>query len=58
MIKIDQNKCVGCGLCAGQHPESFQMNLDGKAEVINSQETPGAQKAISDCPAGAISSVK
>jgi len=58
MIKVDQNKCIGCGLCAGKYPETFQMNLDGKSEVINNKETPGAKESIADCPVKAISLTK
>lgn len=54
MIKIDQNKCIGCGLCAGLCPEVFQMNLDGKAEVINNQITAAAKNAAENCPVETI----
>ena len=30
---VDQNVCIGCGLCAGMVPEVFRMNDDGKAEA-------------------------
>jgi ferredoxin len=55
MIKVDQNKCIGCGLCAGKCPETFQMNLDGKSELINDKNTPCAQEVVRDCPTKAIS---
>lgn len=29
---VDQNLCIGCGLCAGIVSDVFQMNDDGKAE--------------------------
>ncbi|MFA6995168.1 MAG: ferredoxin [Patescibacteria group bacterium] len=58
MVKVDQNKCIGCGLCAGLCPETFSMNLDGKAEVIKTQETPGAKDAAASCPVEAISLTK
>jgi ferredoxin len=54
MVKVDPSKCVGCGLCAGLAPETFQMNLDGKSEVINSQVTAGAKQAAAGCPTEAI----
>ena len=55
MIKIDQNKCIGCGLCAGNYPDNFAMNSEGKAEVINSQENENNNQAVQDCPVEAIS---
>ena len=58
MVKVDQNKCIGCGLCASLYPDTFQMNLDGKAEVIKTPETPDAKKAAAACPVEAISLTK
>ncbi|MFA5886952.1 MAG: ferredoxin [Patescibacteria group bacterium] len=55
MVKVDQNKCIGCGMCASLCPEIFQMNLNGKAEVVNSQENDNALKASESCPVEAIS---
>ncbi len=55
MVKVDQNKCIGCGMCASLCPEIFQMNLNGKAEVVSSQENDSALKASEACPVEAIS---
>ena len=30
---VDQDMCIGCGLCEGTCPEIFQMNDAGKAEA-------------------------
>jgi ferredoxin len=54
MVKVDQDKCIGCGLCAGMCPETFQMNLTGKSEVSNAQVTECAEKAAGACPVEAI----
>jgi len=54
MIKIDQEKCIGCGLCAGTSPENFVMNADGKAEPINDEANEAAETAAANCPVGAI----
>lgn len=56
MLKINQDTCIGCGLCAGSYPDTFVMNSDGKAEVENPQEDDDNIQAIDDCPVGAISS--
>jgi ferredoxin len=55
MIKVDQNKCVGCGLCVGMCPEIFALNLDGKSEVIAQVNEAAAKEAASACPVEAIS---
>jgi len=55
MLKIDQNKCIGCGLCVNSYPENFAMNMEGKAEVINSEVNDSNRQAINDCPMEAIS---
>ncbi|MDD2354020.1 MAG: ferredoxin [Patescibacteria group bacterium] len=55
MVKVDQNKCIGCGLCAGMCPETFQMNADNKSEVINPQDTDCSKNAEQNCPVQAIS---
>ncbi|MGI5827322.1 MAG: ferredoxin [Patescibacteria group bacterium] len=56
MIKVDQEACIGCGLCASLHPEIFAIDADGKAEVINPDgDKNEGEEAAAACPAGAIS---
>lgn len=55
MIKVDKNKCIGCGLCAGLCPENFQMDADGKSEVIDQKVIPCVKEAAQRCPVKAIS---
>lgn len=55
MIKVDQNKCVGCGLCVGMCSDVFALNLDGKSEVIAQVNEEGAKEAAAACPVEAIS---
>ena len=54
---VDQDMCIGCGLCEGTCPEVFRMNDDGKAEAY-ADTTPDVQdsvlEAIDGCPVGAI----
>ncbi len=54
MVRIDKSLCAGCGLCAGLCPDSFQLNLDGKAEVIKTEVSDCAKSAAENCPVGAI----
>jgi ferredoxin len=55
MVKIDQNKCIGCGLCASMCPETFVMNANSKSEVVKSDVTDCAKSAAENCPVEAIS---
>ena len=54
---IDADICTGCELCTQIAENTFAMNDDGVAEVINatgdSEET--IQEAIDSCPVEAIS---
>ncbi len=54
MVKVDQDKCIGCGLCSGMCPETFVMNGDGKSEVIDPKATDCAKEAAANCPVNAI----
>lgn len=53
MLRINKEKCIGCGICAAECPGGSEMKEDGKAEVIDSEklEKCGGE---SICPYGAI----
>ena len=52
MVCIDQEKCIGCGLCAGDCL-GWAISMDsGKAEVVKDCFHCGHCVAI--CPAGAV----
>ena len=57
-LKVDKNKCIGCGLCATLAINTFEIEDDGKSKVINEEgDSEGDIKnAIKSCPVGAISS--
>ncbi len=57
MVKVDREKCIGCGLCAQTCEEVFEMK-EGKSSVKQGQENSEAEcvkEAIANCPVGAIS---
>jgi len=55
--KINQEKCIGCGVCVATCPEGVELGEDGKAKIINQEKLEeGGGKDI--CPYGAIEEVK
>ena len=52
---VDQDICIGCGMCSGIEPDAFRMNSDGKAECYAEGDDAKVQEAIDSCPVGAIS---
>ena len=53
MVKVDKNKCIGCGACISVCPEGFELK-DGKSIVKNTGASC-IDKAIESCPVQAIS---
>lgn len=59
--KIDQGKCIGCGLCANlTNDKVFRINDEGKAEIYGGCEgwegcDEKVAEAIESCPVQAIS---
>ncbi|MEK6906468.1 MAG: ferredoxin [Nanoarchaeota archaeon] len=55
VIKIDKEKCIGCGLCASTCSEVFELKDDMKAYVKKQKNLPCVIEAIESCPVEAIS---
>lgn len=55
MITVNKELCIGCGACAALCPDVFQMNAEGKSEVINQSNMECAKNAVDGCPVQAIS---
>jgi len=55
-IKVDKEKCIGCGACVSVCPKAFKLE-GGKAVVIKEdvKEITCENEAESMCPVGAIS---
>ncbi len=54
VIKIDEEKCTGCGLCVPDCPEGALQIIDGKARLISDLFCDGLGACIGSCPEGAI----
>ncbi|MHA1682914.1 MAG: ATP-binding protein [Promethearchaeota archaeon] len=54
IIKIDQDLCTGCGICANGCPEGAIQIIDGKARLVSELFCDGLGACIGDCPEGAI----
>lgn len=55
IIKIDENKCNGCGLCADACHEGAIKIIDGKARLIRDDYCDGLGDCLPVCPTEAIS---
>jgi len=53
-IKIDEEKCDGCGLCIPSCPEGALQIVDGKARLVKESFCDGLGACLGDCPRGAL----
>ena len=54
IIRIDEDKCTGCGLCIPNCPEGALQIIDGKARLVSDLFCDGLGACIGHCPEGAI----
>ena len=55
IIKIDEEKCNGCGLCASACHEGAIDIINGKAKLVRENFCDGFGDCLPGCPVGAIS---
>lgn len=54
IVKIDQEKCDGCGQCVTPCAEGAIAIVDGKARVLRDELCDGAGFCLGVCPNGAL----
>ena len=54
IIKIDEERCNGCGVCIPNCPEGALKVIDGKLRLISDLFCDGLGACIGHCPTGAI----
>jgi len=58
MVKVNKDKCIGCGYCTSVCPDVFELGDDGKSRVKENADLKKNKKCIKEakggCPAGAI----
>ena len=54
IIRIDEEKCNGCGLCAEACHEGAIDMVDGKAKLVRENFCDGFGDCLPACPTGAI----
>ena len=55
IIRIDKEKCNGCGVCADACHEGAIDIINGKAELVREHFCDGLGDCLPECPTGAIS---
>ncbi|HPM41977.1 MAG TPA: 4Fe-4S binding protein, partial [bacterium] len=54
IIRIDESKCDGCGLCVPACSEGALRIVDGKARLVSEIRCDGLGACLGKCPTGAL----
>ena len=61
-VKVNKDKCLGCGMCVGINSDVFEFDDDGLAKAnkdkITEENEEEVKEAINSCPVGAIEEKK
>jgi ferredoxin len=57
VIRIDEDKCTGCGTCVNACHENAIKLVNGKAKLVSESYCDGLGACLPTCPSGAISLV-
>ena len=55
-VRVDEEKCIGCGLCVGLAEAVFALNDEGKAVAgeVTPDDEEAVNGAVASCPVEAI----
>ncbi len=57
-VNVDQNECIGCGICAEMCPGVFALDPQGISDANTSLVSPALTSAVrqaaQECPTAAI----
>ena len=53
-VVLDQDKCIGCGLCVAEAPDNFEFEA-ATSTLISETVNPEVENAVNGCPVEAIS---
>ncbi len=57
-LKVNDEMCIGCGLCVSQNEKYFEFNDEGlskvKKDIVEDDDKKQLLNIIESCPAGAI----
>jgi NAD-dependent dihydropyrimidine dehydrogenase PreA subunit len=54
IVRIDEEKCNGCGICIPACVEGALQIIDGKARLLSEKYCDGLGACLGECPEGAI----
>jgi ferredoxin len=58
MVKVNKEKCIGCGLCVSLCPDVFEIGEDGKSQIISGADFDKNEKCVKEaregCPVSAV----
>jgi Pyruvate/2-oxoacid:ferredoxin oxidoreductase delta subunit len=58
IVKIDEEKCNGCGLCIPNCAEGALQIIDGKAKLVSEKFCDGLGACLGNCPEDAITVIE
>ncbi len=58
VVRIEEEKCTGCGLCIPACAEGAIQIVNGKAKLISEKYCDGLGACLGECPAGALTMEK